>query len=484
MRPDTRRHRSSNRAAWAAAGVLLAAAAASVPSARIDAAGEPERRADHLLVLSSTDLKGKTSPCGCHTPKGGFSRRAAFTDSLRREYSQVVIVDGGGWFPEGTDEYREVAGFMADELGRSGEAGVGIGARELQYGLGFLRAVVAHGATPAVCANLVDRAGKPVFPPYRIVQAGRLRVGVFGLIAQHADLGPSRDSLQALDPIATAHRVVGEMRARGATVVVLVASLGKVDGEELVTAIEGIDALVPSVNIPLMQLGRTVNQTVVTYGGEQGHYIGVTDLVIGTGDRVASGECQTYVLGPTVPENAEVQARVKAFEDAFNDHERAREQARTAEAADAAGEPVEYAHHYVGAEVCGRCHAKEYAQWRTTAHSRAWQTLVDQRKDATPECVVCHVAGYRKPGGFETGADAARLGNVQCENCHGMGTEHDSWPILHAKVPESTCRGCHTDVTSPVFAFDVFRPHILHEVPAVMPPLPPRPKAAGMLGSR
>jgi hypothetical protein len=472
------------RALTLAATALLAAAASAVPAEHIGASPASIQHPDQLVILSTTDVKGKTSPCGCHIPKGGFSRRAAFADSLRREFGQMVIVDCGGWFPEGGDDYMEVAGFQADELARSGADAVGVGPRELRYGLGFLNAVLAHSHVPAVSANLVERrTGKLLLPAYRIVKAGGVSVGIFSVMSMHAELGPARDSLQVTDPLEAAHRTVAEMRARGATVIVLLANLGKVEAEDLVTSIDGIDALIAGWNVPLLSSGRRVGTTVVNYGGEQGHYVGVTLLALGSGGRVTSGDNMTYVLGPEVPEKAEVLARVKAFEDAFNEHERAHQRERAAASAAAAGEASETPSHFVGAEVCGRCHAKEYAQWRTTAHSRAWQTLVDQKKESTPDCVTCHVVGHQQPGGFATAADAEKLGNVQCENCHGMGTEHDSWPGRHTPVPEATCRGCHTEVSSPLFQFDVFRPHIVHDVPAVLPPLPPRPKTSPMLGS-
>jgi hypothetical protein len=475
--------RFSRRAAALAATVLVAVAASAVPAERIGAAPASVMRPDRLVILSTTDVKGKTSPCGCHIPKGGFSRRAAFADSLRREYGQMVIVDCGGWFPEGAEDYREVAAFQADELGRSGADAVGIGPRELRYGLGFLRAVIAHGQVPAVSANLADRrTGKLLLPAYRIVKAGGVNVGILSLLPVHVDLGPARDSLQVLDPLEAAYKTVAEMRSKGATVIVLLANLGKVESEDLVASIGGIDAVVAGWNVPLVSTGRTVKGAVFSYGGEQGHFVGVTRLELGPGGSVTGGDNLTRVLGPEIPEKPEVLARVQAFEDAFNEHERAHQRERAAATAAAAGEETETPSHFVGAEVCGRCHAKEYAQWQTTAHSRAWQTLVDEKKESTPDCVVCHVAGYQKPGGFSTAADAAKLANVQCENCHGMGTEHDSWPARHTPVPETTCRGCHTDVSSPLFQFDVFRPHIVHEVPAVMPPLPPRPKTSPMLG--
>jgi hypothetical protein len=136
--------------------------------------------------------------------------------------------------------------------------------------------------------------------------------------------------------------------------------------------------------------------------------------------------------------------------------------------------------HFVGSEVCQRCHQPEYTQWQSTPHARAWQTLVDQKKESTPECVTCHVVGYKQAGGFQTADDAPKLGNVQCENCHGMGTQHEAMPAQPQKVTEATCRTCHNATSSPVFDFAVYEPHILHHPPTNMPALPPKPANSTM----
>src|ERR1041385_6414145 len=92
------------RAGWLCVAML----ACSIPAR---AADEPVLHPDHLIVLSTTDLKGKTGPCGCHVPKGGFSRQANYADSLRSSYGLVVWVDAGGYYPE-EDTRREAVPFM------------------------------------------------------------------------------------------------------------------------------------------------------------------------------------------------------------------------------------------------------------------------------------------------------------------------------------------------------------------------------------
>jgi hypothetical protein len=163
-------------------------------------------------------------------------------------------------------------------------------------------------------------------------------------------------------------------------------------------------------------------------------------------------------------------ASVRAFEDSLNAHLRLRAARYGRGAAPGGGSD-----HYLGMSNCIPCHAREVAQWQATPHARAWQTLVDQRKESTPECLACHVTGFTSPGGFETGEDWARFGNVQCEACHGMGTHHNAWAKGGSVVAEATCRGCHTAVTSPTFALAEYRPHILHHVPAGLAPLPESP---------
>jgi len=222
-----------------------------------------------------------------------------------------------------------------------------------------------------------------------------------------------------------------------------------------------------------------VKNTVAVYGGEQGQHIGRTLITLDAAKKMQTGENDVYVLGPEIGEKPEILQLVKSFNDAFNDKMRKLEKERAAQSQlQTGGEgqvQKQSVDHFVGSEVCQRCHQPEYQQWLTTGHAQAWQTLVDNKKESTPECVKCHVVGYKQAGGFQTADDAPKLGNVQCENCHGMGTAHEAMPTQPVKVTEATCKGCHTSTNSPAFDFAIYQPHIVHKVPAIMPPLPPNP---------
>ncbi len=460
----------------AAARLALGALAASLLVAATPAA--PPASSD-LVILSLTDVKGKTSPCGCHTPKGGLSRQASFADSLRGTNARVLWVDNGGFFPE-TSDHEDVANFLMDMMHRVGIRVANVGERDLRYGRAFLTVNARRVGLPLVSANLVDRASRrPVVEPWRVENVAGTKVGVFGLISDKVDLGPARDSLEVLEPTAAATKAIAALRGKGATVIVCLSQLGKVESEDLASTVAGIDVVIVGRNVPLLQQGRLIENTLAVYGGEQGQYMGRAVVRLDARGRPLDRSAETFMLSPEVGESPSVLKLVKEFEDAFNARLREREKERAAQ--QSLGRAQDSPDHFVGAEVCGRCHASEYAQWKTTAHARAWQTLVDQKKDATPECVTCHVVGYKRPGGFQSAEDAPKFGNVQCENCHGMGTEHDTWASAGTHVTEQTCRQCHNETTSPKFDFAVYAPHVVHERVASLPPLPPRSGKSPMM---
>jgi 5'-nucleotidase/UDP-sugar diphosphatase len=265
-------------------------------------------------VLSTSDVKGKTSPCGCHIPKGGLSRRAGFADSLRRLNPQLLIVDSGGFFPDGTNEIDDAV-FVSRAMHDVGVSAAGVGERELLFGRGFFLATVTNAQVPVVCANLLDKqTRRPLVRPWLVQKVGRVKVGLFGLFSDKGSLGPSADSLAVGDPVAAAREAVAELRKQGATVIVLLSTLGKLETEDLALVVDGIDVAVAARNVPLLQRSRMVNQTTVVLGGEQSQYMGVTEVALDARGRPVSATSGMYMLGPDVPEEPAMLARVTAYE--------------------------------------------------------------------------------------------------------------------------------------------------------------------------
>jgi 2',3'-cyclic-nucleotide 2'-phosphodiesterase (5'-nucleotidase family) len=280
---------------------------------------------NRLAILSTTDVKGKTSPCGCSIPKGGFARRATFADSMKADYDKLVIVDAGGYFPE-FDTHQDVAWFMMDEMKALGLTAIGVGDRDLRFGLSFLKQQSARTGLPVVSANLFDAKGmKTVFDPYVVRTIGGVKVGIFGVISPKAVLGPAKDSLSVGDPEVAAKRAVAALRKQGATAIIALAQLGQIESEDLAADVEGIDAVIAGRDVGAIEQGKVVKNTVIVFGGDQSMSIGRITLSLDAKNHVTGGNGGTVVLGPGIAEQPEVLAKVKAFEDVFNERMRALE---------------------------------------------------------------------------------------------------------------------------------------------------------------
>ena len=107
-------------------------------------------------------------------------------------------------------------------------------------------------------------------------------------------------------------------------------------------------------------------------------------------------------------------------------------------------------HKYVGVTMCSACHrsekaGKQFDIWKGSKHAEAFKTLQTPKADEiakgkglktkaaeSPECLECHVTGY--------GADKAIAGalkqedGVQCEACHGPGSDYKSIPVMKDKA--------------------------------------------------
>jgi hypothetical protein len=108
---------------------------------------------------------------------------------------------------------------------------------------------------------------------------------------------------------------------------------------------------------------------------------------------------------------------------------------------------------YVSAAVCTQCHATQYAKWTNSAHAHAINSLASRSAEFEASCLDCHATGSL-PGRGAGSSEMARLQNVQCEQCHGPGSEHAAKPgkgygrIINL---QSACTSCHTSETSPGF---------------------------------
>jgi hypothetical protein len=332
-----------------------------------------------------------------------------------------------------------------------------------------------HPEIQVVSANVQDKSGKFIFPRYTIIERNGIRFGVTGVTGKtYYDFNvkkgkQKKDDFVVLDSKDALKDVVAELRPKVDILVALVhegvgdckrllgdtqgAAIAEGSGEKPKGKEEGIQ------DIDVMVVGHFPNymfnpdrtgKTLILLGGTKGQYLSVLNLTLDdSGKKILDYNGEGKPLGDEVAKEQTIDAEVKAWEAAYKKHEETAKREKAAKDASTQGTEK-----YVGAEVCGRCHADIYSRWARTPHAKAWDTLAKAGKQDSEECLKCHVVGYGEQSGYALTALTDRLGksvsttdtsslrNVQCEACHGMGTFHGT-DMMVKVTPEETCRNCH-----------------------------------------
>ncbi|MFH1726307.1 MAG: multiheme c-type cytochrome [Elusimicrobiota bacterium] len=103
---------------------------------------------------------------------------------------------------------------------------------------------------------------------------------------------------------------------------------------------------------------------------------------------------------------------------------------------------------YIGEKKCKMCHMKQHKTWTESLHSKNFSVLIgDEKQD--PSCLKCHTTGFGK-GGYDPAKseeENSKFLNVQCESCHGPGSDHFKAPMTQKKETivraTTACAGCH-----------------------------------------
>lgn len=139
----------------------------------------------------------------------------------------------------------------------------------------------------------------------------------------------------------------------------------------------------------------------------------------------------------------------------------------TNRALDLSGLPGDLSHEgFVGSLVCGMCHKEELAQWETTPHAHAYQTLVDSGDTDKVDCHSCHVTGEKGLEQRPWQMTPRELQEIGCESCHGPGGPHRREPHPWAatfSTAESSCVLCHDQENSPDFNYEEYLKKVVHK---------------------
>ena len=444
--------------------------------------GAPVRR---LTLAFTGNTFGYLENCGCKVNQsGGIARRATAIAGLRRRDPNLVLVDAGNSFVRDDGRHRWDALAHQEQLvylrlmASMRYDAAAVGASELTFGADTFAAVAGGSGLPYVAANVpaLDRAW---VRPWRVVRAGDLRIAVIGLIEPPhgrnavGAFAPSGSAL-AFDPVLDAlNREMPAMR-RAADLVVAIGRLRPSTIRRLASECSGLDVVVSTdrsaVSLathdgrPLMlseDEAGFAGRTAVLYTTLDSYGLGVARLALDREGRVVAAPLEELWLDAKVADDSRVRGVLDHFYEGVG-----RAAAGGAKVAPLfADDPAWPTGRFVGAARCGTCHAAEQRQWRSTGHAEALKTLLDVHRHYQPRCVVCHVVGFGRPGGYRIEGGDLALAGVQCEVCHGPGAAHAERPAadnIRRAVPERVCLACHDADHSDRFVYSERLPRVLH----------------------
>lgn len=333
------------------------------------------------------------------------------------------------------------------------------GELDLALGLDELIKMSQQANFPFLAANLVNgRSNEPVFKPYIIKEVRGMKVGIFGVISNRFSLGGSpeeKEKYKITDPIEAARKAMAALK-RKCRVIVALAHMDAEDQKMLAGKVQGIHLIVNGHLTHAQADPQIVNRTQIFIAGARGEFLGQVDL-----DRKRRKVYSRYHLIPLkgdLEEKMELQAMVKEYKEQLECALQPQARPELAKGPTSSLEMVvPPLVSFVGVEGCQTCHPREYEHWMTTAHARAWETLVKKNKTSDPSCLSCHTTGFGSPRNSDS-----HFKNVQCETCHGPAEGHPEARQDLEDAEEDDCRQCHNATNSPNFNFEVFMKKIAH----------------------
>ena len=348
--------------------------------------------------------------------------------------------------------------FLCEVTGDFGYDGIGLGEADLNFGLAFLKEMIAEYDLPYTNANVVDRnSGELILPEYLVVEKNGIKFGLVSVLAAKHKIITMTDTdsgLEVKDPVATLRDVLPRMREEVDTVVLL-GHLGEGDTDTIVREVKGIDVCIMGHTHRILKSERIVEDTVVLGAPHEGRYVGRADIFVDDANgQVMAVEVEVTSLDEAVEHEAEMALRVDAYKASFEEFKLAK---RASFPRDLGSEKESY----LGSRSCKNCHEDTWSAFAESSHSKSFTSIRAKGQSNEPECILCHTTGYRYLNGYAEERPFNKMVNVQCEACHGYGTEHARDGKWRAQAQDS-CVTCHDKENSPEFDYATYWEKIKH----------------------
>lgn len=432
----------------------------------------PER--DQLRLLVSASMSGRLEPCGCASGQlGGLARRM---QHIGERHNYDLLLEGGnlveGSSPLDLEKLLTAVTILAN-MQHPYDA-MGIGQHDLE--LPFDDWVGYSAGAPFVASDLTSEQAEWPGKPYveKKVRGRAVRIASLTLAVPGKYQGED-SKVRLLAPLAGWTRALEGADEDAWRILLLHGT--DVRARELVPTLQPPPHLVVCCDASYVEPSTRPEMVAgipVVYPGTRGRILLECTLYrLPKGPRAAL-EVVPLAGSLTVPGGGgdpDVKQVLLAHRNQVKEDGLLQRMARQ--------QPTPNGASYVGSQNCQSCHITAYAAWQASKHAHAWETLQKAEADpkrygwpvtAYPDCVSCHVVGYREQSGFVSFEDTPQLAGVGCERCHGPGSEHiaSGGKVrlgMHGGTQASVlCVQCHDFEQSPTFVYGERWPTIAHKL--------------------
>ena len=299
--------RTSNRISLALAGAALAAA--------MLAAGPGFAEPVELTIVHFNDLDRMEESRG----QGGVARLAAVVRAERARGSHVLVTFAGDGISPSLMSSIDKGAHMIDLLNRVGLTAMAIGNHEYDFGPAVASQRFSEAKFPVLGANNVDTDGEIIDGARAsvMVDAGRFKVGIFGLTTVSTAVKSSPGGVAFRPVLETAAAQAAGLRAAGAHLVIALAHTDAAEDEALLEQ-RAVDVLLSGDD---NRLALEYDGAVLfAESGQQADWVTVIDLTL---DEVESRGKKRFVWSPAfravhtgrVSPDPDLAAAVRAYRD-------------------------------------------------------------------------------------------------------------------------------------------------------------------------
>jgi len=198
----------------------------------------------HLTILHTNDVHSHIDPFPADDPRnpnmGGVSRRATLIESIRKENSNVLLLDAGDVF-QGTPYFNYYGGELEFKLMSMLKYDLAtMGNHDFDNGIEGFYSQLPHAKFDFVSANydFKNTALNTIVKPYKIFMKDGIKVGVFGLGIELAGLVDKKNYKETayLDPVEISHDMTRTLKEQKCDLIICLSHLGynyKDDGNKI-----------------------------------------------------------------------------------------------------------------------------------------------------------------------------------------------------------------------------------------------------------